>query len=157
MYPRKWKYIFIITCTYVRLAGLPHHTSPGPEDMVSSPTHSFTATTSQPTIMAVYVLTDFPLSSTQVSPTLNSSAGFDDGSMSSADFSWPVVLLLPIILCSVVGNLLVCLAIGKDPKLQTFTNFFLFSMAMADLMVALLVMPFGLTKDLLGKSLTHWH
>ncbi|XP_072180515.1 5-hydroxytryptamine receptor 2B-like [Diadema setosum] len=91
--------------------------------------------------------------SSPVSPTSNYSAMVDANMIEGAvygDHSWAVVLLLPIILCSVVGNLLVCVAISKDTKLQNLTNFFLFSMAMADLMVALLVMPFGLTKDLLG-------
>ncbi|XP_041482501.1 5-hydroxytryptamine receptor 2A-like [Lytechinus variegatus] len=82
--------------------------------------------------------------------TLLTDTGADGGL--HVEHSWPVLLLVPIILCTIVGNLLVCLAISKDHKLQNLTNLFLFSMAMADLLVALLVMPFGLAKDLLG----HW-
>ncbi|XP_071798561.1 5-hydroxytryptamine receptor 2C-like [Asterias amurensis] len=64
--------------------------------------------------------------------------------------NWMFLFLLLVIFVSVVGNLLVCLAIMTERALHSATNYFLFSMAIADLMVALLVMPIGLVKYLLG-------
>ncbi len=64
---------------------------------------------------------------------------------------WLILLLLPMILCSVTGNILVILALMIDRKLQNNINYFLQSLAVADLMVSLLVMPLGLVNDLLGK------
>ncbi|KAL1449953.1 hypothetical protein WDU94_002420 [Cyamophila willieti] len=41
-------------------------------------------------------------------------------------------------------NILVCLAISWEKRLQNVTNYFLMSLAMTDLMVAILVMPLGI-------------
>ncbi len=65
--------------------------------------------------------------------------------------NWIFLLLLLVIFVSVVGNLLVCLAIMTERSLHSATNYFLFSMAIADLMVALLVMPMALVKYLFGE------
>ncbi|MFH4980814.1 hypothetical protein AB6A40_007523 [Gnathostoma spinigerum] len=55
------------------------------------------------------------------------------------------VLLLPL-LCAVgfLGNILVCIAIWTDRRLHTVTNYFLFSLAFADLLVCSVVMPLSL-------------
>lgn len=42
------------------------------------------------------------------------------------------------------GNILVCLAIAWEKRLQNVTNYFLASLAITDLMVAVLVMPLGI-------------
>lgn len=42
------------------------------------------------------------------------------------------------------GNILVCLAIAWERRLQNVTNYFLMSLAITDLMVAILVMPLGI-------------
>lgn len=54
--------------------------------------------------------------------------------------------LLAIILVVVTagGNILVCLAITWERRLQNVTNYFLMSLAITDLMVAVLVMPFAI-------------
>ncbi|KAI1707898.1 7 transmembrane receptor (rhodopsin family) domain-containing protein [Ditylenchus destructor] len=54
-------------------------------------------------------------------------------------------LILPI-LCAVgfIGNILVCVAIGTDRRLHNVTNYFLFSLAVADLLVCGVVMPLSL-------------
>lgn len=55
------------------------------------------------------------------------------------------ILLLPL-LCAIglLGNLLVCMAIWFDRRLHNVTNYFLFSLALADLLVCSLVMPMSL-------------
>uniref|UniRef100_A0A1I8GP40 G_PROTEIN_RECEP_F1_2 domain-containing protein n=2 Tax=Macrostomum lignano TaxID=282301 RepID=A0A1I8GP40_9PLAT len=50
----------------------------------------------------------------------------------------------------VLGNLLVIVAIARDRKVATLQNWFLASLAFADLLLGLLVMPFSLTNQLLG-------
>uniref|UniRef100_T1GQT8 G-protein coupled receptors family 1 profile domain-containing protein n=1 Tax=Megaselia scalaris TaxID=36166 RepID=T1GQT8_MEGSC len=54
-----------------------------------------------------------------------------------------LTLVIAFILFGSIGNLLVCLAIGLDKKLHNVTNMFLFSLAIADLLVSLFVMPMG--------------
>lgn len=51
-------------------------------------------------------------------------------------------LIIIVIVGSVCGNLLVCLAIGLNKRLRKTTNYFIFSLAISDLMTALFSMPF---------------
>lgn len=48
------------------------------------------------------------------------------------------VLLTVVIVC---GNLLVCLSVLTEKALKTTTNYFIVSLAVADLMLAVLVLP----------------
>jgi len=50
-----------------------------------------------------------------------------------------LLLLFPAL--TVFGNVLVCLSVYRERSLQTATNFFIVSLAIADIMVAVLVMP----------------
>jgi len=53
---------------------------------------------------------------------------------------WSLLLLLfPV--ATAFGNALVCVSVRTERNLQTVTNYFIVSLAVADLMVALLVMP----------------
>lgn len=64
---------------------------------------------------------------------------------------WGVLGLLAIIFCSVVGNVLVCLAVCWERRLQNMTNYFLMSLAIADLLVSIIVMPLGMMVELYGE------
>jgi hypothetical protein len=57
---------------------------------------------------------------------------------------------LKVIFFTAFGNLLVIIAVYRERKLQTSTNFFLISLAIADFMVALFVMPTSLLVDILN-------
>jgi len=59
-----------------------------------------------------------------------------------AVFVQPWALMLVVFpLLTVFGNILVCLSVYRERNLRTATNFFIVSLAVADIMVAILVMP----------------
>ncbi|XP_048356668.1 5-hydroxytryptamine receptor 2B [Sphaerodactylus townsendi] len=59
-------------------------------------------------------------------------------------FHWAALLILMVIIPTIGGNILVILAVSLEKKLQYATNYFLMSLAVADLLVGLLVMPIAL-------------
>ncbi|XP_034424555.1 5-hydroxytryptamine (serotonin) receptor 2C, G protein-coupled-like 1 [Hippoglossus hippoglossus] len=78
------------------------------------------------------------------------SAGVDNFTQESVaravikDKNWPALLILVIIALTIGGNILVILAVSLEKKLQNATNFFLRSLAVADMLVGILVMPVSL-------------
>lgn len=67
--------------------------------------------------------------------------------------NWWAMLALVLVLGTAAGNILVCLAITRERRLQNVTNYFLMSLAITDLMVAVLVMPLGILTLVRGKYL----
>jgi len=55
---------------------------------------------------------------------------------------WALILILFPIL-TLFGNILVILSVCRERSLQTVTNYFIVSLAIADLLVAVVVMPFA--------------
>ncbi|XP_015911286.1 5-hydroxytryptamine receptor [Parasteatoda tepidariorum] len=53
------------------------------------------------------------------------------------------IFLSILIIATIVGNIFVMIAIVKDRNLNNLSNYLVFSLALADLLVALLVMPIG--------------
>ncbi|XP_051256417.1 5-hydroxytryptamine (serotonin) receptor 2C, G protein-coupled-like 1 [Dicentrarchus labrax] len=78
------------------------------------------------------------------------SAGVDNFTQESVtravmkEKNWPALLILVIIALTIGGNILVILAVSLEKKLQNATNFFLRSLAVADMLVGILVMPISL-------------
>jgi len=64
--------------------------------------------------------------------------------------NWPVFLLFIIVIVAIGGNVLVCLAVAYKRKLQNMFNFFLVSLALSDMLSAILVMPLSIVKTALG-------
>ncbi|XP_066906569.1 5-hydroxytryptamine receptor 1 isoform X2 [Halyomorpha halys] len=60
-------------------------------------------------------------------------------------------LLFAVILVTVVGNILVCVAVCLVRKLRRPCNYLLVSLAVSDLCVAILVMPMALLYEILGS------
>ncbi|KAI1306027.1 Alpha-2C adrenergic receptor [Halotydeus destructor] len=55
-----------------------------------------------------------------------------------------------IMIMIVVGNLLVCIAISTEKSLKTVQNWFIASLAVSDLLLGLVIMPFSLAYELMG-------
>ncbi|KAM9319631.1 gastrin/cholecystokinin type B receptor [Gastrophryne carolinensis] len=73
-------------------------------------------------------------------------------SIAGTDHNWVRILLYCIIfLLSVFGNTLIIIVLVINKRLRTVTNSFLLSLAISDIMVALLCMPFTLIPNLMGN------
>ena len=66
-----------------------------------------------------------------------------------------VILLGSIIVAAVGGNLLVILSVCRYQSLRTRANTFIVSLAFADLLVALLVMPFSASQEIAQRFLKY--
>jgi len=65
--------------------------------------------------------------------------------------NWIALLLGAMVVAGVVGNGLVCAAIAVERKLRNDTNYFLVSLAVADLFVSLVVMPCCIVQEFMGN------
>lgn len=60
------------------------------------------------------------------------------------------IILSVFILVAIVGNILVILSVVCNKHLQTVTNFFIVNLAMADLLLSIIVLPFSASLEVLG-------
>ncbi|XP_073095872.1 D(2) dopamine receptor isoform X2 [Manis javanica] len=63
-------------------------------------------------------------------------------------FAMSLALLIFVI---IFGNVLVCMAVSREKALQTTTNYLIVSLAVADLLVATLVMPWVVYLEVVGE------
>ena len=79
----------------------------------------------------------------------------DDANFTNAttemEYNFEVFVLLPIMLFGITGNILVCMAVSMEKRLQSVTNYFLLSLAVTDLLVSVIVMPFSMIHQFFGK------
>ncbi|XP_014663982.1 PREDICTED: dopamine D2-like receptor [Priapulus caudatus] len=62
--------------------------------------------------------------------------------------AWWAVILIVFPLLTMFGNTLVVLSVYKERSLQSVTNYFIVSLAVADIMVGTLVMPFAVYNEI---------
>lgn len=76
-----------------------------------------------------------------INETGNNSVISDDTIVN--EYNWWALIFVIVPCLTLFGNVLVILAVVKERTLQTVTNYFIVSLALADLLVAVLVMPFA--------------
>ena len=81
----------------------------------------------------------------------NYSGNYSTDLASKIDHKWPALCLFIIPICAVVGNIMVCMAVKSETKLQNMFNYFLVSLAVSDMMSAVIVMPLSIIKAAVGK------
>ncbi|KAM9448877.1 5-hydroxytryptamine receptor 2A-like [Salvelinus alpinus] len=72
--------------------------------------------------------------------------------ITAVDKNWAALLILAVIAVTVTGNILVIIAVSLEKKLQNATNYFLMSLAVADMLLGILVMPISMVTILYD----HW-
>nr|XP_046156800.1 D(2) dopamine receptor A-like [Oncorhynchus gorbuscha] len=113
-----------------------------------------------PSLTPSISLTSNPSSSFAFSLSTSSSLSncSSSPSPSSPPYNFYAVLLVLLIFCVVFGNMLVCVAVSRERALQTTTNYLIVSLAVSDLLLATLVMPWGVYLEVVGEwrfSLIH--
>uniref|UniRef100_A0A8C5RS25 G-protein coupled receptors family 1 profile domain-containing protein n=1 Tax=Laticauda laticaudata TaxID=8630 RepID=A0A8C5RS25_LATLA len=68
-----------------------------------------------------------------------------------------LVLGIFLILFIISGNLLVCLSVCTEKALKTTTNYFIVSLAVADLLLAILVLPLYVYSEVKTPPPSHTH
>jgi 5-hydroxytryptamine receptor 2 len=96
-------------------------------------------------------LTQFDLNALIENSSTNSS-DYADQQDGRPHYEWSYLFVILFIFAGGLGNILVCLAVTLDKRLQNVTNYFLLSLAVADLLVSLFVMPLGAVPAFLGMK-----
>lgn len=68
-------------------------------------------------------------------------------------FLFKSVIMIFIIVAALLGNLLVIVSVMRHPKLRVITNYFVVSLALADMLVAICAMCFNASVELTGRWL----
>ena len=93
---------------------------------------------------------DYNLSDSNNASCINGTCPLTDDAIEPYHLKWGLLLLVVVIILTAGGNLLVCLAVCSDRRLQNMTNYFLMSLAIADFLVSIIVMPFGMVVEIYG-------
>ncbi|KAK5869804.1 hypothetical protein PBY51_024494 [Eleginops maclovinus] len=88
----------------------------------------------------------------QAVPAPPEATGSLSGEAPGVQLKWAALLIVMVIIPTIGGNILVILAVSLEKKLQNATNYFLMSLAVADLLVGLLVMPIALVTVLYNSG-----
>lgn len=92
------------------------------------------------------------MESLPLSSLLNLEAGFcvGQGLELRQKKNWAALLIILIVVVTITGNILVIMAVTLERKLQNATNYFFMSLAIADMLLGLLVMPISMVTILYG-------
>ncbi|KAJ6638618.1 5-hydroxytryptamine receptor 1 [Pseudolycoriella hygida] len=102
-----------------------------------------------PTVLPTNVITASSVTNTAIT---GDAGAFDEtSSMSKVQGIIVSILLLIVIFGTVIGNILVCVAVCLVRKLRRPCNYLLVSLAVSDLCVAVLVMPSALLVEVMGR------
>ncbi|UJR08312.1 hypothetical protein I4U23_012583 [Adineta vaga] len=71
----------------------------------------------------------------------------------TASYHWPALFLLFFSIIGIIGNLLVCLAIRTERRLHNPTNWYIFSLAIADMLISGFVIPLATVKEFTRKKI----
>lgn len=120
---------------------------------------STTTTTTLTDRISLIISTATTTNLISVVPTTNSTTWTTDGtynqtppsSLPSIGMIFISLLLLIVIFGTVVGNVLVCVAVCLVRKLRRPSNYLIVSLAVSDLCVAVLVMPAALLYEVMGR------
>lgn len=82
--------------------------------------------------------------------TGNGATGSNTSSEPDPPQNYWMLFLLVFPLLTVFGNVLVVLSVYRERSLRTVTNYFIVSLAIADIMVAILVMPISVYVEVRG-------
>lgn len=141
-------------------------------DEVSTPSSPLSILDRNLSVLATSDPSDSPLSFPTSSPSLTLSNCTSPSPGSPPRYNFYAMLLVLLIFCVVFGNVLVCLAVSRERALQTTTNYLIVSLAVSDLLLATLVMPWGVylevktpnyiwksiqNDDMTAQILTHRH
>ena len=74
------------------------------------------------------------------------------GTLEPEEYKYWTILLIIFPLFTVFGNVLVCMSVVKEKSLKTVTNYFICSLAVADIMVAVVVMPFAVYMEVCTEN-----
>ncbi|KAM9327485.1 dopamine receptor D4 related sequence [Pholidichthys leucotaenia] len=81
----------------------------------------------------------------------NVTPGSLPGEMNLKNYNYLALIFgIPLILVIILGNVLVCLSVLTERSLKTATNYFIISLAVADLLLAMLVLPLYVYSEFLG-------
>jgi hypothetical protein len=100
----------------------------------------FNSTFEVQSVMGEY---DSPSNCSSTTPWTNASC--NNGTLSDvvSGYNYWALILVLFPMFTLFGNVLVILAVCRERTLQTVTNYFIVSLALADLLVAVVVMPFA--------------
>ncbi|TMW46275.1 hypothetical protein DOY81_008645, partial [Sarcophaga bullata] len=160
-------YIFIVMASYISLAlaahGPPNILEPLVPSFRTSTTTSTTTTTVAPSLLSTHVHGTFAgeefNNTTTVIVLGNESsftqANFTNGLDRGSRYSLTSMIVMGVIagvlsLLTVVGNVMVMISFKIDKQLQTISNYFLFSLAIADFAIGLISMPLFAVSTIVG-------
>lgn len=86
-----------------------------------------------------------------ITPTLNASRSAEDLGVTVGPMLARGMIMGTIIFGAVLGNALVIISVFRHRKLRIITNYYVVSLALADLLVALCVMTFNASVELTGR------